>query len=146
MKNKLTTLAVVLLACMNVLTFVYASQSTAQIEGLKKSVDAKTNKIVVYNGKDGETPVKGVDYFDGANGINAMSYTVNTTVVKEVPLIGRPGSDGKDGKDGENGKDAPIQELRVNSFTGDVETKLSSDVFWRVMIPCSELKVGCPGE
>jgi hypothetical protein len=46
------------------------------------------------DGKDGKTPVKGVDYFDGKDGI---------TPVKGVDYF-----DGKDGKDGEKGERGPV--------------------------------------
>ena len=54
-------------------------------------------------GKDGRTPVKGVDYFDGAPGKDgADGYTPQ----KGVDYFdGEPGKDGKDGVDGKDGAD-----------------------------------------
>ena len=53
-----------------------------------------TTQAIIHNGKDGYTPKKGVDYFDGKDGQDG--YT---------PIKGVDYFDGKDGKDGLNGKD-----------------------------------------
>lgn len=53
------------------------------------------------DGKDGYTPVKGVDYFDGKDGTNGKD---GYTPVKGVDYFdGNPGKDGSPGKDGEDG-------------------------------------------
>lgn len=145
MAKRLAILAAILLAVMNILTFVYVSQATSGIDTLAKNVEEKTNKVIVYEGKPGYTPVVGKDYFNGKDGLNAVSYSVTRTVIQEVPIKGDPGASGKDGIDGKDGADAPFQELRVNQESGDLESKLSSDKYWITLIPCSELKTSCPG-
>jgi len=149
MKGKLNTLAIVLLATMNVLTFVYVSQTTTQLSNLKRSIDDKTSKVVIYQAKDGYTPVKGIDYFDGSSGINAVSYSRTETVVKEVPLMGNTGDEGKTPpcyyEDTQcRGTNAATQELRINPYTGDLESKLTDADFWTTLVPCAQLQVGCP--
>lgn len=61
------------------------------------------------NGKDGKTPVKGVDYFDGVNGKDGKD---GYTPVKNVDYF-----DGKDGVNGTNGKDGVTPTLKVGSTT-----------------------------
>ena len=87
----------------------------------KAAVDAKIETIELTPGKDGEpgkdgyTPIKGIDYFDGAPGEPGED---GYTPIKGVDYFdGAPGEDGKDGytpvkgvdyfdgKDGEPGKD-----------------------------------------
>jgi len=140
MKGKLSTLAIVLLALMNILTFVYSTQSYNEVRSIATKPQ-EPSKIVYVQAKDGKTPVKGIDYFDGKNGINAVSFSVTTTIVKDIPLLGERGEAGKDGRDG---IDAPYQDIRINTETGDLESKLSSDRTWNVLISCSQLQVGCP--
>ena len=70
---------------------------------------------VNIRGKDGYTPVKGVDYFDGKDGVNGRDGQDGYTPVKGVDYFdGRNGVDGKDGYtpikgvdyfDGKNGND-----------------------------------------
>jgi len=129
---------------MNVFTFFYSSQALSNTTNIKDTIKNNPPKIVYVQAKDGYTPVKGKDYFDGAAGLNAMSFSVVNTVIKEVPLMGERGIDGKDGVDGKNGQDAPYQEIRINDETGDLETKLNTTKFWETLIPCSNLQVGCP--
>ena len=147
MKSKFSTSAIILLAIMNVLTLVYATQAVHNTGDISQKLKDNPPKIVYVQAKDGYTPVKGIDYFDGAQGINAMSYNVTNKIIKEVPLAGTTGNNGNDGlpgKDGTDGKDAPIQELRVNSSTGDLESKLTSDSFWTTLVACSDYKTECP--
>ena len=143
MKSKLNTTAIVLLALLNVATLLYVSQTKNELALLSESIDNKTSQVVVYEGKNGYTPVKGKDYFDGAAGINAMSYTVSNTVIKELPIIGPQGPAGNNGVDGINGQDAPIQEIRINPETGDLQSKMSNERYWSVLVLCRQLQVGC---
>ena len=62
------------------------------------------------DGKDGYTPVKGVDYFDGINGKDGKD---GHTPVKGVDYF-----DGRDGKDGENGLDGVSPTITVSTITG----------------------------
>lgn len=54
-----------------------------------------------FNGKDGYTPKKGVDYFDGQDGTN-----------------GKDGKDGVDGKNGIDGKDGYTPQKNIDYFDG----------------------------
>ena len=141
MKGKLATLAIILLTCLNVATLIYANQAVKNTQGLQNSIENNPSKIVYVQAKDGYTPIKGIDYFDGAAGINSVSFSTTNTTVKEVPLIGETGKSGLNGLDG---KDAPYQSVRINKDTGDLESKMSDEKFWIVLITCSELKVECP--
>lgn len=141
MKERVTLVAVILLAIVSVASLSYSYQATSKIEDLKLSVDNKTNKVVVYQGKDAYTPVKGIDYFDGVNGTNSVSFSIKETVLKEVPVVGPIGPSGSNGKDG---LDAPIQEIRVNPDNGDLESKLTNTKFWTTLITCSEYRLECP--
>lgn len=78
-----------------------------------------------FNGKDGYTPVKGVDYFDGKDGVDGKD---GYTPVKGVDYFdGQNGVDGKDGHtpvkgvdyfDGVNGKDGYTPVKGVDYFDG----------------------------
>lgn len=146
MKDKLILLSLVVLSCLAVLNFSVTSQSLSKNEELQTIIKENPNKIVYVQAKDGKTPVKGVDYFDGANGLNAVSFSITNNIVKEVPLIGEKGADGVNGKDGANGKDGQTQQIRINPDTGDLENKYSDWWVWNILIPCSELKTSCPGQ
>jgi hypothetical protein len=71
----------------------------AKISGLDKRI----LKIEDHKPKDGYTPIKGKDYFDGRKGEDGK------TPIKGVDYFdgekGKNGRDGKDGRDGRNGKD-----------------------------------------
>jgi len=101
------------------------------------------------NGKNGYTPIKGIDYFDGApgkDGTNAISTNTvvekDTTTVQEVPLQGTQGAQGEPGTPG---KDAPELEIQIDPTTGNLETKYSTDAIWNTLVPCQQLLVSCPG-
>lgn len=142
MWKRLAILAVILVAFMNVLTFVYVTQSKSEFNNFAKTVEEKTNKVIVYEGKPGYTPVLGKDFFNGKDGLNAMSYSITQTVIKEVPLQGKEGAPGKDGADGKDGKDAPDLEYQFDN-SGNFQVKKTGDVFWSNLIPCSKFVDGC---
>jgi len=144
MKGGFFTLAIILLAFMNVLTFVYSSQAVAQNNDLQRLIKENPDKVVYVQAKDGYTPIKGKDYFDGAAGLNAMSFSITNTIVKQVAIPGPQGLPGI-GINGVDGKDAPTQEIRINTISGDLESKLTDAAFWRVLVPCNQLQVSCPG-
>ena len=65
------------------------------------------------DGKDGYTPVKGVDYFDGQSGKDGY------TPVKGVDYFdGQDGQPGKDGATGKDGKDGYTPVKGVDYFDG----------------------------
>lgn len=81
------------------------------------------------DGKDGYTPVKGVDYFDGIDGINGSDGADGKTPVKGVDYF-----DGVDGKDGQNGKDGVSAThswngttLTITSASGTSSANLKGD-------------------
>lgn len=57
-------------------------------------------------GLDGYTPVKGVDYVDGADGVSPSLEEIVAQVIPHIPepIPGTPGRDGVDGFDGKNGE------------------------------------------
>jgi len=130
-----------------VLSFVYITQAVKNTNGITQKLKDNPPKIVYVQAKDGYTPVKGLDYFDGTAGINAVSYSITNNTVKEVPLVGTAGKDGADGlpgKDGINGEDAPVQQIRVNPDNGDMESKMSNQKFWETLVVCSDYRTVCP--
>lgn len=143
MKNGITIVVVAILVVANISSLVNTSRSNAEIKQLISQANTIPSKVVYVQAKDGYTPVKGIDYFDGTNGMNSISFVQATTVVKEVPLIGEKGADGEDGADGKDGIDAPFQESRFNTATGNYETKLSTSRFWDIAIPCDKFVAGC---
>ena len=141
MKNKLPTLAVVLLAFFTLLNFSFSSQALQQTKNLETLIKENPNKIVYVQAKDGYTPVKGKDYFDGTAGINAMSYVIQTNTIEQLPIIGPIGPAGKDGKDGVDGA---FQQTQINPDTKDIETKMSYSRYWETLVHCSEYRLECP--
>ena len=135
MKGKLLTASVVVLALFSVFNYIQDLSSNQKYEELKQSVDDKTNKVIVYNGKDGVNGTNGVD------GINAVSFSITELRIKEVPLVGTPG---KDGVDGLNGADGPAQAIRVNPDTKNIENKYTTDKYWITLVECSEYRLECP--
>lgn len=73
--------------------------------------------------KDGKTPIKNIDYFDGKDGKdgkdgeNGKDFTFDMFTKEQLDLLkgktGENGKDGEDGKDGENGKS--IEDVYINS-------------------------------
>jgi len=135
---------------MNVLTFVYSSQAFNNTAGLQDSIKNNPPKIVYVQAKDGYTPIKGKDYFDGATGLNAMSFSITNTIIKEVPLPGIKGDKGDSPAclleetqcRGANGSG---DRIRINPTTGDLETKLDDARFWSPLLECDEFRLECPG-
>jgi len=151
--KRLLALAIMILACMNVLSFVYITQVTSQLDELKVSVLNNTGKVIVYKSEDGYTPVKGVDYFDGTN---AVSFSVQNYVLREVTKeVSIPAKDGltpacyfevdqckgPQGNTGQNGESG--DEVRINDETGDLEKRKIGERYWETMLPCIKLQVGC---
>jgi hypothetical protein len=75
----------------------------ALTETITKKVEAKIKGL---DGKDGYTPQKGIDYFDGERGDDGES------------IIGPKGEDGKDGKDGSPDKPSDIRD-KLHSLKDD---------------------------
>lgn len=154
MKSKLLTLSVIVLAIFSVFTYVQSISYKDDLKKLASVIETKTNKVIVYEGKDGYTPVLGLDYFNGKDGLNAMSYSITQTVVKEVPLMGTPGKSayelwieaGNTGtlEDFFSTFKGTSETVYINETTGDLEKKTSNAKFPEILIPCNRLQVGCP--
>lgn len=86
---------------------VTQTASGAVISITDKSGTTTASVVNGKDGKDGYTPVKGVDYFDGAPG--ADGYT---------PVKGKDYFDGQPGKDGSDGKDGYTPQKGVDYFDG----------------------------
>lgn len=107
--------------------------SVRELSNKVLGIDQRVTKIEQNKPKDGYTPVKGIDYEDGADGY---------TPVKGVDYVdgkdGRDGRDGRDGADGQNGKDGETPEKGVDYFTPEEIQKLVDDtaqiVFQRVQL------------
>jgi len=152
MKSKYFTLAMILLALMNVLTFVYVTQALNNTTQITNKLNNNPPKIVYVQAKDGYTPIFGKDYFNGAAGINAVSYSITRETVKDVPLLGEKGDKGDSPEclleekkcRGDNGIDGRSQELRLNSDTKNIESKFTDAKYWDTLIACSEYRLECP--
>ena len=148
MKNKLPYTLVAVLVLFNVVSILGNAQSDAQSKQTLQSIQGQLDEIpkepIVYNGRDGKTPQAGIDYplpKNGANGTNSISFVTTQTIVKEVPLLGEKGDTGATG---EPGKDAPTQQLRVNTDTKNLENKLSDEKYWKVLLYCTDYRNECP--
>lgn len=119
----------------------FASYKIASIETQYKNLADGVRNIKVINGIDGEDGKPGLNGSNGINGKNGSdslsTETVERFYIQQPPEKGEPG---------QPGKDAPIQETRLNPETKDLETKTTSDRFWKTLIPCVELLRSCPGE
>lgn len=96
----------------------------------KISMEVKQKEVIVGNlgtmvagkgkdgkdGADGYTPVKGLDYFDGKDGLDGKDGVDGYTPIKGVDYF--DGKDGIDGKDGQDGKDGYTPRLGIDYFNG----------------------------
>lgn len=121
------------------------------VSDLKQTVE-NVSKPSPIKPKDGYTPVKGLDYFDGQSpeclftiskcegkaGKDSMSTHTETSVIKESP-----GRDGKDGKDGARGPAGPPIEVYTDPESCLFMTKTPNDTSWTVQAqlpkPCEVL-------
>jgi hypothetical protein len=161
MKSKISTISTIsigILALFSIFTFIQNMSTRQEIATIQNLVESNPPKIVYVKGENGYTPIKGIDYKDGNNGKNAVSYSVTNTVVKEVPLMPElPKNNYQLWL--ENGNTGTIddffnslkgetvyQNSRVNDVTKDVETKLSNQRTWTVLYTCAEYRLECPGD
>lgn len=123
-QDKITNILVsILIVLALVIIFIQLQQSGAIDIKVNNAISGVSMKNGV-DGKDGYTPVKGVDYFDGKNSIS--TYTTET-VVKEVAI------NGKDGVDGKNGNDGLTPELRCNIEKNRWEVRYSQESIYEVL-------------
>jgi len=92
-----------------------------------------SKKVDSLNIKDGYTPIKGVDYFDGVNGTNSIS--TNTTIIEktieQVPVNGSNGNDGL----------TPIP--RCNISKNRWESRYNTYDLWKVILDENNKPVKC---
>lgn len=99
-------------------------------EQVKKAVEDYFKKYPVKNGKDGYTPVKGVDYVDGQSIKGDDGYTP----VKNLDYF-----DGQNGSDGVNGL---TPQIRCNTTRNIWQVRYSSNESWQ---PLNGEQVACKG-
>lgn len=93
------------------------------------------------DGKDGARGITGKNGLDGKNGKDSQS-----TYLKEVFYTPTDVIKGEKGDPGVAGKDAPVQEIRINPETKNLETKTTADRYWFIIVSCSEMLKSCPGD
>ena len=84
---------------------------------------------VSAEGKDGYTPRKGIDYFDGRDGRDGRDGTDGRDGVDGLP--GRDGTDGRDGidgRDGVDGKDYVLTENDKSQIAGIAKEKIDPEI------------------
>lgn len=74
------------------------------------------------DGKDGYTPIKGVDYFDGVDGKDGSNGVDGYTPVKNVDYF-----DGKDGQDGRDGTSVTVTNIQESTADGGSNVVTFSD-------------------
>lgn len=159
MKNRITNiLLIILIVLVGILTIVQFGQYTG--------LDSRITDVVrsAYHlgrdGKDGYTPIKNVDYFDGRDGLNGQDG-VNTTVhdytQTTITLSGTNGEKGDTGKSayeiwldlGNTGteqdfidslKQVNYPDFRCNTVKNRWEIKYPGDETWQILngevVPC----------
>ena len=90
-----------------------------QINHIYEIINELPKPINVTNGKDGYTPIKGIDYTDGANGKNGTD--------------GKNGINGIDGTNGKDGMDGLTPDIRCNTTLNAWQVRYGSDELWQVL-------------
>lgn len=117
----------------------------AQFKSIKKQInESRTQQIIEKPGKDGYTPVKGVDYFDGTdgvaghngvNGLNAVNTITLQPIYSNVPIPGPQGEVGPDGAQGQTGKTGPVTFVQQLP-TGEWQCRFGDDINWQPITEC----------
>lgn len=106
------------------------------------SLQGAVSQVKLIAGPKGDTPKLGVDYF--------VNDGESPECLKEVNQC--RGQDGENGKDSVSTKEIiikevqetePYKDIAFNSETGNLESKLSTDTLWEVLIPCDRINT-CP--
>lgn len=150
------TIAWILLVCLlllsvavNIVLFVRQDEVKREI---RHSVSEEIAKVKIPQPKDGYTPVKNLDYFDGQNGINATDKQVKQAVdqyFKENPPQVINGSNGYtpqkgvDYFDGNPGQDGITPLVRCNTTKNRWEVRYGLDQAWQLL---NNEKVKCTTE
>lgn len=101
---------------------------------INQHIDQVQNSIGLLKPKDGYTPKKGVDYFDGVNGqdgTNATDEQVQRAV--DSYMQSHPVSNGVNGNDGVNGSDGLTPTIRCNTLKNRWEVKYSDTGAWKLL-------------
>lgn len=89
----------------------YTKEETREaVEQATETALTEAKNSGVFDGADGYTPIKGIDYFDGVNGKNGADGKDGYTPQKGIDYF--------DGKDGVNGKDGYTPVKGVDYFDG----------------------------
>lgn len=143
--NFIAWMLLLLLVGMSVFTIYLLSTKDDEIrKSINDSVKSEVAKIIIptpKNGLDGYTPVKGVDYFDGINGLNAtdeqVQKAVNVWFEKNPLQVVQP----KDGSDGMNGI---TPQIKCNTTKNRWEVRYGEDQSWQLLnnekVKCTEEK------
>lgn len=109
--KRLVRLLIISWVLIVILIFLLASLSSYQISQVRSVIASSKPQVITVPeseppipAKDGYTPIKNVDYFDGQNGQdgqNASDEQVDRAVEKY--FAAHPVKDGQDGKDGKDG-------------------------------------------
>jgi len=111
---------------------------------ISKPKDVVNNYYTGKDGTNGTTPIKGIDYNDGRDGIDSVSTstivqnkttevikTIETQkIIEQVPIKGDTGEKGETGESGINGKQLLI---KVDYNTCELKTKYEGDRIWQVI-------------
>lgn len=128
MKNDRWTnfLIFILIVLVGILVFLQISQYI----GIDVKIKSAVESVNLKNGKDGYTPIKGIDYIDGKDGITPIKGKDYFDGKDGSDGIGQKGDPGEKGKDGSNGL---TPELRCNTQKNRWEVKYESSESWRVL-------------
>lgn len=145
-KSKFIILLLLLVVCLLTVLVSFVTYKVSTIETSMNNLANQNNTMLkVTNGIDGKDgapgiSIKGDTGISGRDGLNSIS---NNTVIEKIIHVPEKGKDGNPGKDGVN---APVQEIRINPETKDLESKKNTDRYWITMINCVDLLKVCPGE
>jgi len=119
-----------LVAASVAIIFMIADLKQSQDQKIESTIERMIRDITP---KDGYTPVKGIDYFDGKKGDkgdNAISTFETETIIEQVPL---PGSTGDKGEKGDSGQNGATPLLRCNADRNRWEVRYGVDEKWRLL-------------
>lgn len=135
-----------IIVLVQVISFFVLAYFIITRSNLKTIVEREIIKEISH--KDGYTPIKGIDYFDGEDayvdykkifneinrqisaipkpkdGVNSFSTHTIETVIKEVPIKG------------DDGEDAPLTDYRCKDFPNklsEIQLKRSTEEAWIVL-------------
>ena len=104
----------------------------AKEEGFDGSASEWIQSLVGEPGRDGYTPVKGRDYFDGKDGTDGFSPTVSTEKIEDgyrVVIVDKNGNKTFNVMDGKNGEDGITPHIGNNGnwWIGDKDTGIRAE-------------------